>query len=44
MAKAEEIAKEHGYKKISVISAIGTRKYYEKLGYKKGETYMLKVL
>ncbi|MBI96593.1 hypothetical protein CL656_05555 [bacterium] len=44
MAKAEEIAKAHDFKKISVISAIGTRKYYEKIGYKKGETYMLKML
>lgn len=44
MAKAEEIAKENGFQKISVISAVGTRKYYEKLGYKKGETYMLKML
>jgi len=39
---AEEITKKRKLKKISVISAIGTRKYYEKLGYTKGELYMFK--
>jgi histone acetyltransferase (RNA polymerase elongator complex component) len=34
MAKAEEIAKEHTYKKISVIAGNGVKNYYEKLGYK----------
>jgi elongator complex protein 3 len=33
MKKAEEIAKEKGYKKIRVISGIGVREYYKKLGY-----------
>jgi len=34
MEEAERIAKEeHGSKKISVISGIGVRKYYSKLGY-----------
>lgn len=42
--KAEEISKDNGFKKISVISAIGTRKYYEKRGYKKDELYMNKAL
>ncbi|MBW6441907.1 tRNA uridine(34) 5-carboxymethylaminomethyl modification radical SAM/GNAT enzyme Elp3 [Patescibacteria group bacterium] len=36
--KAEEIAREKEYRKISVISSIGTREYYKKKG------YMLKVL
>lgn len=44
MARAEEIAKEKGYKKIAVISAIGTREYYKKLGYKLEGTYMTKPL
>lgn len=39
---AEEISKKNKIKKVSVISAIGTRKYYEKLGYMKGELYMSK--
>lgn len=33
MARAEEIAKENGYKKISVIAGVGVREYYRKLGY-----------
>jgi len=41
---AEDTAKELGYNKIAVISAVGTRKYYEKLGYKKEGTYMVKSL
>lgn len=44
MNKAEEIAKEGGFKKVAVISAIGTRAYYEKLGYKLEGTYMVKYL
>jgi len=41
---AETKARELGYNKIAVISAVGTRKYYEKLGYKKADTYMVKEL
>lgn len=33
MKKAEEIAIQQGYKKIAVISGIGVRNYYRKLGY-----------
>jgi histone acetyltransferase (RNA polymerase elongator complex component) len=33
MARAEEIAKENGYKKIFVIAGVGVREYYRKLGY-----------
>ena len=44
--KAEEIAKENGFKKLSVISGIGVREYYKKLGYKLDEEgiYMIKKL
>lgn len=42
MKKAEEIAKEQGKNKIIVISAIGTREYYKKLGYAKEGVYMVK--
>jgi histone acetyltransferase (RNA polymerase elongator complex component) len=31
MQKAEEIAKNESYKKLSVISGIGVREYYRKL-------------
>ncbi|MDH5596918.1 MAG: tRNA uridine(34) 5-carboxymethylaminomethyl modification radical SAM/GNAT enzyme Elp3 [Candidatus Peregrinibacteria bacterium] len=44
MQKAEEIAADAGFKKIAVISAIGTREYYKKLGYKLEGTYMTKPL
>jgi ELP3 family radical SAM enzyme/protein acetyltransferase len=30
---AEEISKQHGYKKVSIIAGEGTRGYYERLGY-----------
>lgn len=39
---AEKIAEKLNYPQISVISAVGTRKYYEKLGYKLGSLYMHK--
>jgi len=39
---AEGISKKKGFKKISVISAIGTREYYKKLGYKRDDLYMFK--
>jgi elongator complex protein 3 len=42
MNKAEEIAKENGFNKISVIAGIGTRNYYKKIGYEKIETFMIK--
>lgn len=44
MQKAEEIAKNHGFKKIAVISGVGVRKYYEKLGYHLEGSYMVKEL
>ena len=42
MNRAEEIAKDNGYHKISVISGIGTRGYYKKIGYENIETFMIK--
>lgn len=42
--KAQEIAKEKHFKKIAVISAIGTRNYYKKLGFELENLYMLKEL
>lgn len=44
MKRAEEIASEKGFNKIAVISAIGTREYYKKLGYHLEGTYMVKEL
>lgn len=44
MAKAEDISRDQGYKKIAVISSIGTRDYYRKLGYEREGCYMTKSL
>jgi elongator complex protein 3 len=43
---AEALAQKHGYKKIAVISGIGVREYYKKLGYMidKEGIYMIKQL
>ncbi|MDD5566721.1 MAG: tRNA uridine(34) 5-carboxymethylaminomethyl modification radical SAM/GNAT enzyme Elp3 [Patescibacteria group bacterium] len=44
MLKAERLARQKGYKKIAVISGIGVREYYRKIGYKLRDTYMVKQL
>mmetsp|Transcript_3718 Transcript_3718/g.7981 ORF Transcript_3718/g.7981 Transcript_3718/m.7981 type:complete len:569 (+) Transcript_3718:432-2138(+) len=45
MEEAERIAKEeHGSEKILVISGVGTRHYYRKLGYELDGPYMSKLL
>lgn len=45
MEEAERIAREeHGTRKLAVISGVGTRHYYKKLGYELEETYMVKYL
>ncbi len=44
MKRAEEIASEEGKKKIAVISGVGVREYYRKLGYKLKGFYMIKIL
>lgn len=44
MAKTESISKLNGKNKIVVISGVGVRDYYRKLGYKKEGPYMVKKL
>ena len=44
LAKAEEIASKNNYKKISVISGLGVREYYYKLGYYRDNFYVSKDL
>jgi len=44
MKEAEKISKKAGYKKMAVISGIGVREYYKKLGYGLEGTYMVKNL
>jgi elongator complex protein 3 len=41
---AEEIASGAGYRKLSIISGIGAREYYRKLGYELDGAYMSKTL
>jgi len=40
--KAVEIAKENGYTRLAVISAIGTREYYRKRGFEDGDLYQVR--
>ncbi|MCB9358372.1 tRNA uridine(34) 5-carboxymethylaminomethyl modification radical SAM/GNAT enzyme Elp3 [Candidatus Woesearchaeota archaeon] len=42
MAAAEKIAIEEGREKIVIISGVGVREYYRKLGYEKEGPYMVK--
>ena len=44
MKTAEDIAYNNGYRKIVVISGIGVRNYYRKLGYTEENSYMVKNL
>lgn len=42
LLRAERLAAENGYRKLVVISAIGTREYYQKRGFEDGELYQCK--
>jgi elongator complex protein 3 len=42
--RAVEIARERGYKRLAVISAIGTREYYRKRGFVDGTLYQIRGL
>jgi elongator complex protein 3 len=42
--KAQELASAAGFERLAVISAIGTRQYYLRQGFRRGELYMLKDL
>ena len=44
LREAEEIAREAGKEKILVLSGIGVREYYKKLGYERDGVYMSKKL
>jgi elongator complex protein 3 len=39
---AEKTSRERGYKKLTVIAAVGTRLYYENRGFKRGSLYLVK--
>ena len=42
LIEAERIARERNFKQIAVISAIGTKRYYEKRAFERGELYLVK--
>lgn len=44
LKKAEKIARKRGFKRMAVIAAVGTRRYYEGRGYERGELYMVRNL
>ena len=44
LEKAESIAKANGFKRMAVISAVGTRGYYLERGFERGELYLTKNL
>lgn len=44
LLSAEEIARQYGFTRMAVITAVGTRRYYEARGFERGELYWVKVL
>ena len=44
LEKAEEVARANGFKRMAVISAVGTRGYYLERGFERGELYLTKDL
>jgi elongator complex protein 3 len=44
LEEAEAVARAHGFKRMAVISAIGTRGYYLGRGFERGELYLTKAL
>jgi elongator complex protein 3 len=44
LEEAERLAFKAGFRKVAVISAVGTRKYYLERGYQRGQLYLFKHL
>jgi elongator complex protein 3 len=44
LQEAERIARANGFKRMAVISAVGTRGYYLERGFERGELYLTKTL
>jgi elongator complex protein 3 len=44
LAEADRLARERGYRRMAVIAAVGTRRYYIERGFKRGELYLVKDL
>jgi elongator complex protein 3 len=44
LAEADRIAREHGYRRMAVIAAVGTRLYYLERGFERGKLYLTKTV
>ncbi len=44
LGEAESVARDHGFQRLAVISAVGTREYYRERGFERGDLYLLKTL
>jgi elongator complex protein 3 len=44
LRQAERVAQARGYRRIAVIAAVGTRRYYLRRGFKRGDLYLVKDL
>ncbi len=44
LKEAKKIAGERGFRRVAVIAAVGTRKYYLERGFERGELYLVKAL
>jgi elongator complex protein 3 len=42
LGQAEEIARQHGFARLAVIAAVGTRRYYQERGFHDGVLYLVK--
>jgi elongator complex protein 3 len=42
LGMADNIARTKGYRRMAVISAVGTRQYYLERGFERGELYLVK--
>jgi elongator complex protein 3 len=42
MSEADQVAREHGFRRMAVIAAIGTRQYYLDRGFERGTLYLVK--
>jgi elongator complex protein 3 len=42
LEEAEKIARHQGFRRVAVISAVGTRQYYLDRGFERGELYLIK--
>jgi elongator complex protein 3 len=44
LSEAERIARQRGFRRLAVIAAVGTRRYYLERGFERGELYLVKGL